>query len=182
MPTLQRYWTQLLILAVSQPFNQLALGVILATGFDEPLKEWRRDKLYIGQESTLQDTLAEVASTIVPWAVLPPWVFNIPNKKLVQFQRLYETNFQLLFTRIKRVGLIYSRFKSMVKARIASRKLDLANAGEPFNTPRDLFSRLVQANSEDGNLSLNDHEVLGNCFALLFTGHGNYSPLEHNRR
>jgi hypothetical protein len=69
----------LLLSTSTHVVHQLALGVISATGFDEPLKEWRRSpKLQIGQDVTLPDAVAAVSGSLIPWALLPPWVFKLP--------------------------------------------------------------------------------------------------------
>jgi cytochrome P450 len=88
-----------------------------------------------------------------------------------------------VFERIKRAGYVFGKFESMLKARVTSRKAEITNgdpsAMESRRTSRDLFTRLLQANNTEGNgdLSLDAQEVLGNCFAFLFAGHGQSGAL-----
>jgi hypothetical protein len=150
----------------------LALGVILATGFDEPLKEWQRSsKVQVGQDVNLQDAVAGVASLLIPWALLPPWAFKLPIEEWVIVREYLPS---LTGLRVKRIGFIFNKFESLMKNKIASRRSDVV--AKSFHTegdkPRDLFTRLLEANVGDGSLSLNDQELLGNSFGFLFAGHG----------
>jgi cytochrome P450 len=76
-------------------------------------------------------------------------------------------------TRIKRIGYIFNKFESLTKHKLSSRKSEMASKDNPADDkPRDLLTRLLEANREEGNLSLDDQELVGNCFIFLFAGHG----------
>ena len=61
----------------------------------------------------------------------------------------------------------------MMKAKISSRRAEIIDKASNANEPsQDLFTRLLEASIKEGNLSLNDGELLGNSFEFLFAGHG----------
>jgi cytochrome P450 len=61
-----------------------------------------------------------------------------------------------------------------MKRKISSQRTEFAIKSSYIDEdkPRNVFTRLLEANVGDGNLSLDDQELLGNSFGFLFAGHG----------
>ena len=71
----------------------------------------------------------------------------------------------------------YKTFEKFMADRITSRedelrKLRSMEEGDVSEGIRDVFGRLVNARLSDGKLALSDSEIIGNCFILVFAGHG----------
>ena len=71
----------------------------------------------------------------------------------------------------------YTVFEKFMADRIASREAELRKLrsmeeGDIGEGIRDVFGRLVNAILSDGKLALSDSEMIGNCFILIFAGHG----------
>lgn len=110
--------------------------------------------MQIGQEASLQQAIAEVAKLMVPWAMLPSWIFKYPNAEM------------------KRVDYVFNHFQNTMKEKIAARKSEIAGGDFAMKIKqKDLFTRILQANTGDGTTTLDDDEVLGNTFAFMFAGH-----------
>lgn len=83
---------------------------------------------------------------------------------------------QSIVQRVKNARTILERFELMLQEKISSRRSIVPGNESGKREARDLFTRLLQANTTDAGLPLDDHELMGNTFAFLFAGHGIYFP------
>ncbi|KAI0312574.1 cytochrome P450 [Amylostereum chailletii] len=133
-----------------QTFN-FTLLVICACGFGWPFawSETRKEKSE--GKMSLQQALRTLASSIILGA-LPKWAYNVPVKA------------------IQDAALAKDTLARYMTAQIKERKEEVrSRSSEEVGT--DMFSLLVQANETDGKFQLDDDELAGNVFGLLFAGH-----------
>jgi cytochrome P450 len=72
--------------------------------------------------------------------------------------------------RLQQIDIAYSNLGVFMRSEVAARKADLKEHGGQA----DVFSRLVAANENEEvrGARLDDDELIGNTFLMLFAGHG----------
>jgi len=129
---------------------KLALLVIGTCGFGFSFNWGAPPKSSDGSMS-VQEALRIVADTHMLAISLPKWAWYLPIAKLREGRIAHE---------------ILSKF---MKEQVATRKAEI-DAGKPLLD--DAFSMLVKANqSEASKYQMDDQELIGNVFVLLFAGH-----------
>ncbi|KAI0262510.1 cytochrome P450 [Gloeopeniophorella convolvens] len=135
---------------------RVALFVISACGFGLPFR-WEEPPVNEDGSMGFQEAMRIWVDTVLLRVIAPKWVYKLPLKGL----RKIATSTQVLQEYMGRM--------------IAERKAEI-NGGEAVKGKerRDVFSLLVRANEEegkDGKRKLEDSELFGNVFAMLFAGH-----------
>ncbi|TFK73443.1 cytochrome P450 [Pluteus cervinus] len=127
---------------------KLALLVIGNCGFGFNF-EWSEPPNADGTMS-----IQEALKYVTEWAklvFLPEWIINLPIP---------------LFKRYQTAHAMLTQF---MRAQIAERR-QLIRGGTPVR--KDIFTTMVQANEdEETKLKLDDEELIGNVFLMLFAGH-----------
>jgi len=102
-------------------------------------------------EMSFQESLNIVSGTILIATIVPKWCWRLLIGWNRDIRRAHET------------------LDTFIHAQVADHKMEVRSGASPRN---DVLSMLVRANKEDGGkLSLNDTELIGNVFMLLFAGH-----------
>uniref|UniRef100_A0A0W0FX74 Cytochrome P450 n=1 Tax=Moniliophthora roreri TaxID=221103 RepID=A0A0W0FX74_MONRR len=132
-------------------FALLVLG-ICGFGFDF---SWGAPPETEQGEMTVQEAIRTVLDANMLLAFAPEWVLRLP------------------FGEMKRSRKAYNQLTRFMQDQVKLRKEEVrSQMKEEYK--RDAFSMLVQANeSEDGGVKnkLNDEELIGNVFVMLFAGH-----------
>ncbi|KAJ7670774.1 cytochrome P450 [Mycena polygramma] len=104
-------------------------------------------------ELSFGDALAQVTKTSILRLVLPKWAYKLGIKKFDTMNRAWN-------------GLA-----AFMHDFVATRQEELNGMTEEEGQRGDIFSRLVAAMNATGKLGLEEQEVIGNTFTLLFAGH-----------
>ncbi|KAI0262875.1 cytochrome P450 [Gloeopeniophorella convolvens] len=149
------------IKAVQDYTFRLALFVISACGFGVTF-HW--DEPPVGNDGTmsLQKALRIFTESSMLQIFAPKWVLKLP------FQR-----FPPPLTWPPRLREIMASKKVLAEymaKQISERKAELAGTNG-LDSRKDVFSLLVKASEEDGKLKMDDTELVGNVFGILFAGH-----------
>ncbi|KAJ7678182.1 cytochrome P450 [Mycena polygramma] len=101
------------------------------------------------------ESLAIVSQTVIARLIIPSWLYKLP------------------FNRIKVIGKAWSGLDSFMHTFIVARKDELrGRTCDADDRERgDILSRLVAAMDSGGKSNLDEPEVLGNIFTLMFAGH-----------
>ncbi|KAF9467919.1 cytochrome P450 [Collybia nuda] len=130
---------------------KLALLIIGKCGFGFSFNWTTPPKAPDGSMS-VQEALRIVADTYMWSIAAPKWVLRLPFRK---FREMREAHDQL---------------RSFMQIQVAERKSEIR--GQDTTDKRDAFTMLIQANEyESGKLQLDDQELIGNVFVMLFAGH-----------
>ncbi|KAK7034506.1 hypothetical protein VNI00_012353 [Paramarasmius palmivorus] len=139
------------IQSITFKFALLVLG-ICGFGFDF---SWGAPPETEEGEMTVQEAIRTVLDANMLLAFAPEWFLKLP------------------FGEMKRSRKAYNQLTKFMKDQVVLRKEEVrSQTKEEYK--RDAFSMLVQANeSEDGSPKnkLNDEELIGNVFVMLFAGH-----------
>ncbi|KAF8075089.1 cytochrome P450 [Lyophyllum atratum] len=131
---------------------KLALIIISRCGFGLPMS-WadvddKEGSLSFGQSLTI------VARTSILRLVIPLWVYKLPIQRLRHINNAWVT---------------LARF---MQEFVQRRKQEVKDIGTPEGGDRgDVFTRLVAAAQGGDKYGLEEQEVIGNTFALMFAGH-----------
>ncbi|KAF5318599.1 hypothetical protein D9619_010824 [Psilocybe cf. subviscida] len=147
--------------AVQSLTFKLALVIIGRCGFGFPFT-WTTDQestTDASGEMSVQEALRIVADSNMVALLVPRWIR------------------ELIPTKFMREGLkAQDRLQAFMRAQVIQRKQDLASGAS--NSPasaagKDAFTMLVEASENEGNakLRLEDDELIGNVFIMLFAGH-----------
>ncbi|KAJ7468959.1 cytochrome P450, partial [Mycena galericulata] len=131
----------------------LALILIARCGFGLPMP-WvdaptNENGLTFGQSLTI------VTDTVIPRLIIPSWFYKLPIERLRIIDRAWS-------------GL-GSFMHTFVETRQDEQRGDAGSTDEKQRG--DILSRLVAAMNGDGKLALDEQEVIGNVFTLMFAGH-----------
>ncbi|KAK2462366.1 hypothetical protein APHAL10511_005672 [Amanita phalloides] len=132
--------------------RQFTLLIIQACGFGVNF-DWTTASEDKDGSMSLWEAMGIVAdSTLV--ATIAPWLMALP------------------FARFRKMRAAYKMLEGFMKEQTAERKhLLKSNAGES-ELGKDVFTLLVQANEdESAKHKLNDRELIGNVYVMLFAGH-----------
>ncbi|KAL0067455.1 hypothetical protein AAF712_005443 [Marasmius tenuissimus] len=135
--------------ALTFKFALLVLG-ICAFGFDF---NWSAPPETAEGEMSVQEAIRTILDENMLLVFAPEWVKKLP------------------FNRVQRPQDAQRQLTSFMQDQVKLRKAEV-RAQTPEEYKRDAFSMLVQANEdEEGKHRLNDEELIGNVFVMLFAGH-----------
>ncbi|KAJ7822455.1 cytochrome P450 [Mycena leptocephala] len=133
--------------------RKLALILIARCGFGLPMP-WV-DAPTDQNGLTFGKSLTIVTETVIPRLIIPSWLYQLPVKRLRIIEQAWS-------------GL-GSFMHTFVEARKGEQYGDTSNTDEKQRG--DILSRLVAAMHTEGKLNLDEQEVIGNIFTLMFAGH-----------
>ncbi|KAF9256525.1 cytochrome P450 [Marasmius fiardii PR-910] len=135
--------------AATSKFALIVLG-LCAFGFDF---NWAEPPTTAEGEMDVQEAMHTVIENFLYLAFTPPWI-------------------QRFFPSFKRLSKAYDQLGNFMKSQVQERREEIRGHANGQWTRRDAFSMLVQANeSEHGKHKLEDSELIGNVFVMLFAGH-----------
>ncbi|KAF9258180.1 cytochrome P450 [Marasmius fiardii PR-910] len=130
-------------------FALIVLG-LCAFGFDF---NWTEPPTTTEGEMTVQEAMRTVIDNYLYLIFTPPWI----QRFLPWFNRLQKA---------------YDQLGEFMQSQVQVRREEIRGHTSGQYTRRDAFSMLVQANeSEGGKHKLEDSELIGNVFVMLFAGH-----------
>ncbi|KAF8882453.1 cytochrome P450 [Infundibulicybe gibba] len=131
---------------------KLALLVIGKCGFGFNF-DWSAPPKGPDGSMSVQESLRIVADANLLSTVVPKWVLKLPFKPIQEVRQAHE------------------QLAEFMQLQVMERKEEIKSQSGPERT--DAFTLLVKANeSESGKLRLDDQELIGNVFVMLFAGHG----------
>ncbi|EJD08595.1 cytochrome P450 [Fomitiporia mediterranea MF3/22] len=135
----------------------LALNIIASCGFGLPPTSNEKPAGSDGSMS-LQEALQITSEYNLSRLAAPRWVWKLPFKKIQYIESAHRT--------------LGTFMKNQVALRKQEIRQEMAENGRLESERSDVFSRLVLANeSEAEKLPLDEEELIGNVFVLLFAGH-----------
>lgn len=135
--------------AVQKLSTKLALLVIAKCGFGFSF-DWSAPPTGPDGRMSVQEALRVLADSHIIGLLAPDWVRYLP---LPGFSRIRQA---------------FDAFSAFMQKEIEARTADVQNGDERT----DAFTMLVRANEQEkGKLRLDDQELIGNVFILLFAGH-----------
>lgn len=130
---------------------KLALLIISVCGFGFDSFSWSEPPKDENREMGVQESLRVFTETIMISTMAPKWFWKLPIALIREMRKAHET------------------LREFMHNQIANRKMEVRSGAPPRH---DVFSMLVHANEEEGGkLPLDDTELIGNVFILLFAGH-----------
>ncbi|KAF8903942.1 cytochrome P450 [Gymnopilus junonius] len=129
-----------------------ALLIIGKCGFGFDFNWFSPPKAADGKMSVLE-SLRVVADTYMIPVFMPKWVLKLP------FKRIQESN------------EAHEQLMHFMKTQVSERKAEIRSQAESVDNRHDAFTMLVKANEEEGKFKLDDQELIGNVFIMLFAGH-----------
>lgn len=136
---------------------KLALFIIASCGFGLPF-DWSEPPTGNDDEMTIQEALRVVSETNFMYTMAPGWFLSLPLKKVKYAKQAHKT--------------LDTFMRHQVAVRKTEIRREIAENGSEEISRDDVFSRLVLANeSEAEKLPLDDQEMIGSTFVLLFAGH-----------
>ncbi|EGN98752.1 hypothetical protein SERLA73DRAFT_89745 [Serpula lacrymans var. lacrymans S7.3] len=145
LPSIQRYTFKYTLL------------IIASCGFGLPFS-WSSPPSDSESETSMniQDAIETITQTNLFAITVPKWTWSLP------------------IPWIQRTRLAYDSMRTFMQKHVALRREDvrerLANE-ETDGWRKDVFNLLIRASEEGGKISLDDHDLIGNVFALMFAGH-----------
>ncbi|KAF8191805.1 cytochrome P450 [Pholiota molesta] len=156
---LEEGWTdkqEISLPAVQGLTFKLALLIIGRCGFGFPFT-WSETPRAVDGRMSVQEALRIVVDSSTISHLLPKWAWqNLPFKRLKEFSDAH------------------NELMGFMQTQVAERKAELSGRGldGPSKIGDDAFSLLVKANEDEGGkFKLDDEEVIGNVFIMLFAGH-----------
>ncbi|KAJ7472303.1 cytochrome P450 [Mycena galericulata] len=133
--------------------RKLALILIARCGFGIPMP-WV-DASTDENGLTFGQSLSIVTDTVIPRLIIPSWFYKLPIERLRIIDRAWS-------------GL-GSFMHTFVETKQDEQRGNTSSTDEKQRS--DILSRLVAAMNGDGKLALDEQEVIGNVFTLMFAGH-----------
>ncbi|KAI0064327.1 cytochrome P450 [Artomyces pyxidatus] len=143
------------ISAVQDYTFKFAMFVISACGFGWPFA-WDEPPMNEDGSMGIQKALKLYTDNSTVVLFLPEWIFKLPSKWLRDLYTAREV------------------LREYMNKQIEDRKAEIRGSfesGAQSTGKQDVFSLLVRASEEDGKLKLDDKELVGNVFGLMFAGH-----------
>ncbi|GLB42270.1 putative cytochrome P450 [Lyophyllum shimeji] len=129
---------------------KLALLIIGKCGFGFSFN-WTAPPTAPDGTMSVQEALRIVADSHMLAIFAPKWLLALP------------------FRRLREIGEAHDQLMGFMRSQVANRKAEIS-AHE--STKNDAFTMLVKANEEESTkLQLDDQELIGNVFIMLFAGH-----------
>ncbi|TFY70798.1 hypothetical protein EVG20_g2210 [Dentipellis fragilis] len=140
------------ISAVQKYTFKLALFVISSCGFGWNFR-WDEPPVNEDGSLTIQEALKIATDHTIMWLAAPKWLYKVSP---VPWMR--------------ELPIAYKTLREYMNKQVAERKVEIrGGAGDERN---DVFSLLVKATEDEGGkLVLDDNELIGNVFGLMFAGH-----------
>ncbi|KAF8649628.1 hypothetical protein AX16_005717 [Volvariella volvacea WC 439] len=136
--------------AVQSLTFKLALLIIGKCGFGFPF-DWQEPPTALDGTISVQEALRIVADTTTIVLAAPKTIRSLP--------------FQIF----KKIRQAYTKLAEFMDVQVAERKAEVRGGG---SSRKDAFTMLIQANEDEaGKLNLDDGELIGNVFIMLFAGH-----------
>ncbi|KAF8816637.1 cytochrome P450 [Phlegmacium glaucopus] len=134
---------------------KLALLIIGKCGFGFSFN-WLEPAQSADGKMTIQRALRMVADSALAILFVPKWIQRLPFSGMTETLKADEHLMEFMKTQVKER-----------KAEIGSMAL-----GNASTTETDAFTMLIEANEDnDGKFKLDDEELIGNVFIMLFAGH-----------
>ncbi|KAF8815129.1 cytochrome P450 [Phlegmacium glaucopus] len=134
---------------------KLALLIIGKCGFGFSFN-WLEPPQSADGKMTIQHALRTVADSPSAILFVPKWIQRLPFSGMTELSTADESVMEFMKTQVKER-----------KAEIGSMAL-----GKPSTTETDAFTMLIEANEDNaGKFKLDDEELIGNVFIMLFAGH-----------
>ncbi|KIM47101.1 hypothetical protein M413DRAFT_64094 [Hebeloma cylindrosporum] len=139
---------------IQQLTFKLALIIIGKCGFGFSFN-WFAPPKSEGGKMHVQEALKIVSETYMISLFLPKWIKNLP------FKRLRESK------------LAHEQLMEFMHSQVAERKAEIASGSSDLPEGRnDAFTMLIRANEDEGGkFQLDDQELIGNVYIMLFAGH-----------
>ncbi|KAF8575025.1 cytochrome P450 [Ramaria rubella] len=132
--------------------TKFALIMISRCGFGLPMP-WV-DTREGDNELTWSEALGIVSKTAILRLITPRWVYALPIQRLREIERAWTT------------------LSKLMHEFIMEKKQELAAQNSVRQTREgDVFTQLVSAYDENAKFGLEEQEVIGNVFTLMFAGH-----------
>ncbi|KAJ7100252.1 cytochrome P450, partial [Mycena belliarum] len=129
---------------------KLAFLVISSCGFGFPVT-WDTPPKAADGAMPVQEALKLITDNSLTWQVVPKWIMALPIPKF------------------RSIRLARRRVARFMQDQLTERKAQVAASGD---TGADAFTMLVKANQDESTkYQLDDEEVIGNVFLLMFAGH-----------
>jgi hypothetical protein len=162
--------------------TQVALSVISACGFSEPLPWEGSLRPSMDTEPTVQNTIRPVADSLLVRLMIPNWAWLLPIERFVTSNTNNPLSHSRYFS-LRRIDWSYRGFEKAMLQKVNERKAELRGDKSPsslvtyeeearLNKRKDVFTRLILASEQEAASSLSDRELLGNAFIFIFAGHG----------
>ncbi|KAG5641736.1 hypothetical protein DXG03_004308 [Asterophora parasitica] len=132
---------------------KLALLIIGRCGFGFSFN-WEAPPTAPDGSMSIQEALRIVADSHMLAIAAPKWLLALP------------------FRRFKEVREAHDQLMGFMQGQVADRKAEMSSLDDSTTTKNDAFTMLVKANEdENSKLKLDDQELIGNVFIMLFAGH-----------
>ncbi|KAH0580883.1 hypothetical protein H2248_012042 [Termitomyces sp. 'cryptogamus'] len=132
---------------------KLALLIIGKCGFGFSFN-WSAPPTAPDGNMSIQGALRIVADSSMLAVAAPKWLLSLP------------------FRRFKKVREAHEQLMGFMRSQVADRKADISDHGSDKEGRNDAFTLLVKANEDEASkLQLDDQELIGNVYAMLFAGH-----------
>ncbi|KAG6829041.1 hypothetical protein H0H87_012774, partial [Tephrocybe sp. NHM501043] len=132
---------------------KLALLVIGKCGFGFSFN-WTAPPTAPDGNMSVQEALRIVSDYHMLAVIAPKWLLALPFQKFKEIRQAHE------------------QIMAFMRGQVAERKADLSSHESTEGSKNDAFTLLVRANeNEEGKLKLDDQELIGNVFVMLFAGH-----------
>ncbi|KAG6850123.1 hypothetical protein H0H93_000745 [Arthromyces matolae] len=152
----QMVWTETLktyremVSAENWNSQTLALLIIGKCGFGFSF-DWTAPPTAPDGSMPIQEALRIVADSNVLMIAAPKWLLNLP------------------FQRFKEVREAHSQLMGFMRKQVENRKSDISGQSYSTANQNDAFTLLVKANEDEASkLRLDDQELIGNVFIMLF--------------
>lgn len=133
--------------------SKLALLLIAKCGFGLSFN-WSAPPKAPNGSMTIQEAIRIVCDTTLLAIIAPKWLLSLPFPK---FRKMREA---------------YDQMMRFMQAQVRDRKTEILGQGGKENYNRDFFTMLVEANEQvSGKFQLDDQELIGNTYIMLFAGH-----------
>lgn len=131
--------------------------MISTVGFGLPMS-WSEPERNVKGELSVQATIFRVANYIIERAAMPRWLYYLGLEKLKVIEEAYNRFGTLMHS------LVDERSKQLDKLR------GTASEEEFAENIKDVLGRLVNSRRTEVKNSLNEEEIIGNCFVFVRDG------------
>ncbi|KAF8068992.1 cytochrome P450 [Lyophyllum atratum] len=139
--------------AVQNLSTKLALLIIGRCGFGFTF-DWSAPPTGPDGQMSVQEAIRILADSHVIGLMMPDWVRYLPLPGFGEIRQAFD------------------QFSAFMRKEIEARTTEVRNEEQSADERMDAFTMLVRANEQEtGKLRLDDQEVIGNVFILLFAGH-----------
>ncbi|KDQ08643.1 hypothetical protein BOTBODRAFT_37796 [Botryobasidium botryosum FD-172 SS1] len=134
---------------------KFSLNIVSSCAFDVKFT-WSEPLASSGERMSFQEAFKVVLVNAPVRLLVPTWAYILPLKVL------------------KRVDAAFSTLFSFMRSQIALRREKImSDESYEEDSPRSdsIFNTIIRANLDGGKSTLDDNEVIGNTFIMLFAGH-----------